>query len=246
MAYVISSLRKSQHQSQTDWLSFSHVLLNCWDAFVACCMPSAMIPFIIVMIIFRDLWWPPHFSVWPLLAAFSMGWHLAKPLISFTPLALTLEKRRLRSSWEFREVESIRLLCCLQQDLSFIFYPFNNSISETLLLVEQWNCKVKRIILKSPTDLGRLMYSVHFVQHGIFSKIKILGLQNGQNCSFWPSNIAKFDFIFYMKSECHKVKIWESLTLLCVQFSPKIRIQDLQNDQNCRFISPKIAKFDFT
>ena len=126
MAYVISSLRKSQHQSQTDWLSFSHVLLNCWDAFVACCMPSAMIPFIIVMIIFRDLWWPPHFSVWPLLAAFSMGWHLAKPLISFTPLALTLVNQRLHSSWEFREVESIWLLCCLQQDLSFIFYPFNN------------------------------------------------------------------------------------------------------------------------
>ena len=48
-------------------------------------------------------------------------------------------------------------------------------------------------------------------------------------------------------------KIWVSeiedfriLALSNVDFSPKIKIQDLQNDQNGIFISPKFANFDLT
>jgi len=36
------------------------------------------------------------------------------------------------------------------------------------------------------------------------------------------------------------------LTMSKVEFSPKLRIQDLQNAQNCSFIPSKIANFDFT
>ena len=42
------------------------------------------------------------------------------------------------------------------------------------------------------------------------------------------------------------MKIWKYLTLSNLEFSPTIKIQDIQNDQICNFISPKIAKFDFT
>ena len=50
----------------------------------------------------------------------------------------------------------------------------------------------------------------------------------------------------YVKSECDKVKIWEFVTFSKMEFSLKITIQDLKNDQNCTFISPKIAKIEFT
>ena len=32
---------------------------------------------------------------------------------------------------------------------------------------------------------------IHNFMYGIFSKVKIQGLQNGQNCSFWASKITK-------------------------------------------------------
>ena len=38
------------------------------------------------------------------------------------------------------------------------------------------------------------------------------------------------------------MKICIFLTFSNVDFSPKIKIRYLQNEQNCRFISPKIAK----
>ena len=41
------------------------------------------------------------------------------------------------------------------------------------------------------------------------------------------------------------MNIWIFLTLSNVEFPLKVIIQDLQNDQNCRFCAPKSAKFDF-
>ena len=84
--------------------------------------------------------------------------------------------------------------------------------------------------------------------------IKIAKYINSNNHNSGHTKWPKLQFLNYqncqilsqVKSKCHKVKFLVFLTLSNVEFSPKTKIQGLQNDLDCRFWPNKIAKFDFT
>ena len=76
--------------------------------------------------------------------------------------------------------------------------------------------------------MSRLIYILILSNYGnfkrmIFSNIKIQGVQYDQEQILTSQD---YQVWFYVKSECHKVKIWEFLNT-----SPKInKIQNLPND----------------
>ena len=61
----------------------------------------------------------------------------------------------------------------------------------------------------------------------------------------WLTDLGRQIYNFHL-DKVQEFQMWLFLTLSNVEFSPKTKIQDLQNDQNGSFISAKIAKFDFT